>query len=186
MFSLSHYPRPRSSSAYLIISLFLSITTLTNHNAALLTACLEPIKSPLQALLPSYRHNSPSHPTVSQMPVLGTQHSRAVPSHTGTHTKPDNPLSRSSNRSIPLQFVHSLRPVYYSKSPTVSKLRLSLAQLNPSTGNNGLYSKKGGILIRSRCRDGPVVAGAAIVMHYCKSTNFLDCDEQRFASAWMF
>ena len=56
---------------------------------------------------------------------------------------------------------------YYSKSPAVSKFGLSLVPLNPSTFNRVYIVGKGGILVRSRYRDGPAVAGAAIVMHYC-------------------
>ena len=51
---------------------------------------------------------------------------------------------------------------YYSKSPAVSKFGLSLVPLNPSTFNRVYIVGKGGILVRSRYRD-----GAAIVMHYC-------------------
>ena len=46
------------------------------------------------------------------------------------------------------------------------KFGLSLVPLNPSTFNR-VYIVGKGILVRSRYRDGPVVAGAAIVMHYC-------------------
>ena len=58
---------------------------------------------------------------------------------------------------------------YYSKSPAVSKFGLSLVPLNPSTFNRVyiIIVGKVGILVRSRYRDGPAVAGAAIVMHYC-------------------
>ena len=58
---------------------------------------------------------------------------------------------------------------YYSKSPAVSKFGLALVPLNPSTFNRVYIVGKGGggILVRSRYRDGPAVAGAAIVMHYC-------------------
>ena len=55
---------------------------------------------------------------------------------------------------------------YYSKFPAVSKFGLSLVMLNPSTFNRVYIVKKGGILVRSRYKDGPVVAGAAIVIHY--------------------
>ena len=55
---------------------------------------------------------------------------------------------------------------YYSKSPAVSKFGLSLVPLNPSKFNRVYIVGKGGILVRSRYRDGPAVAGAAIVMHY--------------------
>ena len=67
-----------------------------------------------------------------------------------------------------LEFRHSLRIVYYySKSPAVSKFGLSLVPLNPSTFNRVYIVGKRGILLRSRYRDGPAVADAAIVMHYC-------------------
>ena len=56
---------------------------------------------------------------------------------------------------------------YYSKSPAVSKFGLFLIPLNPSTFNRVYIVGKGGILVRFRYRDGPVVAGAAIVMHCC-------------------
>ena len=58
---------------------------------------------------------------------------------------------------------------YYSKFPAVSKFGLSVVLLNPSTFNRVYIHVvgKGGILVRSRYRDGPAVAGAAIVMHYC-------------------
>ena len=42
-----------------------------------------------------------------------------------------------------------------------------MVPLNPSTFNRVYIVGKGGILVRSRYRDGPAVAGAAIVMHYC-------------------
>ena len=56
---------------------------------------------------------------------------------------------------------------YYSKCPAGSKFGLSLVLLNLSTFNRVYIVGKGGILVRSRDRDGPAVAGAAIVMHYC-------------------
>ena len=56
---------------------------------------------------------------------------------------------------------------YYSKSPAVSKFGVSLVPLNPSTFNRVYIVGKGGILVRSRYRDGPAAAGAAIVMLYC-------------------
>ena len=56
---------------------------------------------------------------------------------------------------------------YSSKSPAVSKFGLSLVPLDPSTFNRVYIVGKGGILVRSSYRDGPAVAGAAIVMHYC-------------------
>ena len=56
---------------------------------------------------------------------------------------------------------------YYSKSLAVSKFGLSLVPLNPSTFTRVYIVGKGGILVRSRYRDGPAVAGAATVMHYC-------------------
>ena len=56
---------------------------------------------------------------------------------------------------------------YYSKSPAVSKFGLSLVPLNPSTFNRVYIVGKGGVLVRSRYRDGPAVVDVAIVMHYC-------------------
>ena len=55
---------------------------------------------------------------------------------------------------------------YYSKSPAVSKFGLSLVPSNPSKFNRVYIAGKRGILVRSCYRDGPAVAGAAIVMHY--------------------
>ena len=55
---------------------------------------------------------------------------------------------------------------YYSKSPAVSMLGLSLAPLDSSTFNRVYRVKKGG-----RFSQGPVVAGAAIVMH----NNIIPC-----------
>ena len=57
--------------------------------------------------------------------------------------------------------------MHYSKSPAVSKFRLSLVPLNPSTFYRVYIVRKGGILVGSRYRDGPIVESAAIVMHYC-------------------
>ena len=62
---------------------------------------------------------------------------------------------------------------YYSKSPAVSKFGLSLVPLNPITFNRVYIVGKGGggggggRNSRKVPLDGPAVAGAAIVMHYC-------------------
>ena len=38
---------------------------------------------------------------------------------------------------------------------------------NPSNGNRVYIRKKKGIAVKSRCRDGPAAAAAAIFMFYC-------------------
>ena len=138
---------------------------MTNHNTALLNACLEPIYS----LYPG-----PFSPVTSTAvpPTPLPLRCRYMIITTCITISPRHSAVNTTELSHPvlllLEFGHSLRIVYYySKSPAVSKFGLSLVPLNPSTFNRVYKVGKGGILVRSRDRDGPAVAGAAIVMHYC-------------------
>ena len=69
--------------------------------------------------------------------------------------------------SLPLNHLFTGTHRAHLVSPIVSKFRAFLISLNPSTANRVYIVIKSGILVPSCCRDGPIVAGAAIVKFYC-------------------